>query len=78
MKTAEELFKELGYKIEKKERYIMYYKYLNFSGRIFIEFNFNEKMVEVWYEDSRIRKKVHIDILELIAINKQCEELGWL
>lgn len=73
-KTADELFKELGYeKIDDEDELIEYispgYKY-NCDSK-FIRFDKNEWLVTAFYPD----KKAYIDMEELRAINKKCKEL---
>lgn len=69
MKTADEMFKELGYKKTKANEYWIVYK--NF--RKDIDFNLKHKTIEVESE----MKSEKFDMQELQAINKKVEELGW-
>ena len=65
MKSARELFEELGYK---EEHHIAYIKYYNQREDYYIWF----------YKDSKtIEARFNIDVKTLKAINKQVEELGW-
>lgn len=82
---AEETFKELGYeKTYDGEYSIVYTKEENDYDRYEIEFfkMLNPKQIKCTYfyvneYDEEIEKPYYIDINELQAINKQCEELGW-
>ena len=73
MKTAKEMFEELGYKqIRNSEEFIGYEK----NGRN-ISFELETHTfsgVHVWLDFQAIL----IDAKELQAINRQFEELGWL
>lgn len=80
MKSAKEMFEELGYTyqesyFEEKLDEINYSK----SGRWTpqINFNLNHKCVIVYtiYEDIKKPSAFNVKILQ--AINKQIEELGW-
>lgn len=65
LSEADELFDELGYvKVHDNKRRIVYKNYL---GKI--EFKIKDKWVDVG--------NMNIDMQELQAINKKCEELGW-
>ena len=66
MKSAKELFEELGYVINVWKSSI---EYFNYDENKNIWFNFDTKTVEIGVVD--------ITIKELNAINKQVEELGW-
>lgn len=85
MKSARELFKKLGYKLDEQEDYLIYWKfakkqrvnYYHTQNEIQIEFNFTYKTIEKREllhtdEDSAI-----ITLRELQAINQQVNELGW-
>lgn len=66
MKSARELFEELGYVINVWKSSI---EYFNYDENKNIWFNFDTKTVEIGGVD--------ITIKELNAINKQVEKLGW-
>lgn len=74
-KTADEMFEELGYEKENNSNYICeFYKYGTFNfidddDIIFIKFDMKDK--DFW-------KSTSITMQELQAINKKCEELGWI
>lgn len=70
-KTAKQMFKDLGYKVNEQPCYLCYY---TDNGEI--TFFHSSKTI------SKIGKKDYaylraINMRELIAINKQIEELGW-
>ena len=76
-KTADELFEALGYKkIDDEDELIEYlspgYKY-NCDSK-FIRFDKNEWLVTAFYPN----EKAYVDMQELQAINKKCQELGWI
>lgn len=69
-KTADEMFKELGYVRPKTNKYWIIYK--NF--RKDIDFNLKYKTIEVEAE----MESEEFNMQELQAINKKCQELGWI
>lgn len=74
MKTAGEMFKELGYKIQRSEPINeVYYEYYNNNTRDIIQFWY-DKTVSKYNED----EVDYITMQELQAINKKCQELGWI
>ena len=66
MKSAKELFEELGFDLVETTSYMVYY--YNEENEIYIWFYNNSKTIEIVNEFT-------LDILK--AINKQAEELGW-
>lgn len=66
MKSARELFKELGYYLVETTSYMVYY--YNEENDIYIWFYNNSKTIEIVNEFT-------LDILK--AINQQVNELGW-
>jgi hypothetical protein len=70
VKTADELFEELGYIRTRANEYWIIYR--NF--RKDIDFNLKHKTIEVESE----MKSENFNIQELQAINKKVLELGWL
>lgn len=76
MNNADEMFEELGYKSEiiksevNNEVTIMYIKKFvyEYNSKI-IAFKLKKKIVEIKYS---------LDMQELKAINKKCEELEWI
>lgn len=83
MKTAKEMFKELGYKLdEETDTYIRYRKYPDtvVDNETYQEIFFNIRSM-FFTADEYIVGEVEekfITIKELQAINKQVEELEWL
>lgn len=71
MKSAKEMFEELGYKkICDDVNYIIY----NYDGAFEIRFYKPQQNFSIYYEDEIYNT---IDIKELQAINRQITELGW-
>ena len=70
MKTADEMFEELGYVRAKANEYWIIYK--NF--RKDIDFNLKHKTIQVELE----MESKEFDIQEIQAIYKKCEELKWI
>ena len=74
MSKADEMFKKIGYKIDEDEERITVYKTNCADSKIYICVFHNT-------EDSRFKLKFYeqyCSIKLLQAINKKCEELGWL
>lgn len=70
--TASEIFEELGYRRNVEDNKITYSQ--KFGYETFeIMFDLSEKEINI---DTDIEVKIEEDILQ--AIDKQCEELGWL
>lgn len=70
--TAKETFENLGFKkICDDANYIIY----NFEGVFEIRFYKPQQNFSIYYERESYNT---IDMEELQAINKQCEELGWI
>lgn len=75
MKTAKEMFEELGYELveEKDSRYITYLYHYRYVIRFdLIMRNFYA------YEDNMDYQYIGVDMKTLQAINKMVSELGWL
>ena len=75
MKTAKEMFEELGYELfeEKDSRYITYVYHYRYIIRFdLIMQNFYA------YEDNMDMSYIGVDMKTLQAINKQVKELNWL
>ena len=70
MKSAREMFKEMGYEF-KASFGIMHYSIPN----NYIEFYIDKEKVTII---DCVYDRYSIDMLTLKAIIKQCEELGWL
>lgn len=78
-KTADEMFEELEYeKIRNDERYIVYEKGASIRNRII--FSKSNKTVSTILidEDYEYNEGLDIDMRELQAIHKKCQELGWI
>ena len=74
--NAREMFESLGYKYSRN--YIKYYgdeviEYYKTEGVKFVFLMKEHEFYVEYYEEPK-----HITVNELQAINKQCEELGWL
>lgn len=73
-KTADEMFEELGYKVKRSNLPAMFYcEYYNKRTEDIIQF-WNDKTISKYNED----ESDYITMQELQAINKKCQELGWL
>ena len=81
MKSAKEMFEELGYGIdEENEKEILYKMKWEISSSYWVSFNKADKLFECFgTSDSPFepRKSYKIDIDLLKAINQQINELGW-
>lgn len=74
MKTAKEMFEELGYELVSQDSTIIRYE----KDFDIIKFNLSDNTIEVyddWYYEKPFNQ---INMKELKAINKQCQELRWL
>lgn len=72
MSEADKIFEELGYKIVNNNLILVYRKQQEDSTKDYISFYLEAKTLEVqkfW---------CGITMQELQAINKKCEELGWI
>lgn len=79
MKTADEMFEKLGYKKEidnsmPMHKEIIYFKNSDYASNI--KFVINNKLVKAYYGEEE--KNAYIDMEILQAINKKCQELGWI
>lgn len=74
-KTADKLFEELGYEKYISDKYLGYYKYDEQNNTMCILFILNKKAIAIKYDGSNTPA---IIIDELQAINKKCQELGWI
>lgn len=84
MKTADKMFEELGYEIERGKTYVIYWKIAKRQSLNFYQYQ-NETQIEFNYTYKTIEKrelfKTKADIIsmqELQAINEKCKELGWI
>lgn len=73
MSEADKMFEKLWYKkiIENEEKII--YRHIKEPAEII--FDFIDKWVCVYGENN---EALYFDMQELKAINKKCEELGWI
>lgn len=75
MKTADEMFEELGCIFIYADEEFLQYKFEGIYMDIEIIFDLKRKTVLKEYADREVCK---ITIEELQAINKKVEELGWI
>ena len=76
-KTAEQMFNDLGYEKRVFDDFIMYEKG-DYTRLKIIEFHLRTEIVHSYIEYAVGNAKKNLDVDELKAINKQCEELNWL
>jgi len=72
MSNADELFEEMGY-VKVHDKNHIYYN--NRELDCTIEFDLNRRLICIGNEDNYVS---YCTMQELKAINKKCEELGWL
>lgn len=79
VKTAREMFEELGYNLHVNDELETMYKYIKDERVvIYIRFDNEEKTFgQFAFLDGSYAGSVDIGFKELQAINKQVEELGW-
>ena len=75
MKTAKEMFEELGYELVFDEEDGKYYKKKN--KRIEITKGHSDVYIDVYYYKNEDKVYAFIDGKELQAINQMVSELGW-
>lgn len=75
MKTADEIFEELGYKILFKDKDIIQYEFEGVYTDNEIKFDLKGKTILKEYSTGESQE---ITIQELQAINQKCKELGWI
>ena len=75
MKTADEMFEELGYKIIQNNRKTLNYEKEGLFMDKEIVFELLDKNVTVGYGTGEC---CEVSMKELQAINKKVEELGWI
>lgn len=76
-KTAEQMFNDLGYTKRVFDDFIVYKKG-NYIRLKVIEFHLRTEIVHSYIESAAGNTIKNLDVDELKAINKQCEELNWL
>lgn len=74
MKTADEIFKDLGYTKQYKDEDIYYYQDVEVKDN-YIVFEMGYKC---FAKTSCYHDTGDITMQELQAINKKCQELGWI
>lgn len=72
MKTADEMFEELGYYLDVENN--VFCIWVNDDGEV-IKFN---KKYKKFYKALYCEQFEYITMQELKAINEKCKELGWL
>lgn len=80
MKSASEMFKQLGYHVSDRpyrNSPMGYFRRLDYKHYVEILFLLSEKKV-VYSSTNGVNDCVAIQMPELEAINQQCRELGWL
>lgn len=75
MKTADEMFEELGYEKKYLNNIQWYIKKLFKNNYTQITFDVIDKTVAA---SNNKNEAINLDIKELQAINKKCQELGWI
>ena len=78
MKTADELFKELGYKKKSESNdFILYENEYTMSNRCYIYFKLDKKLVQAETDDDdyEMREASYLNMQELQAINEKVKEL---
>lgn len=73
--SADEMFEKLGYEILFKDKDIIQYEFEGFYMDTEIRFDLKWQTVLKEYFTGESQE---ISIQELQAINKKCEELGWI
>lgn len=76
-KTAEQMFNDLGYTKRVFDDFIVYKKGDYIRLKV-IEFHLRTEIVHSYIEYAVGNAIKNLDVDELKAINKQCEELNWL
>lgn len=78
MKSAKEMFEELGYSCKEDDDYIEYIQKIE-DCTFEIAFDYNTECIEFYYYRDAYDNKYDVSLTmeELQAINKQVEELGW-
>ena len=71
MSEADEMFKELDYEKKDERNFIVYLNWSTYSKIVFC------KNVKTFYCEDNFGDSEGINMEELKAINKKCQELGW-
>jgi hypothetical protein len=69
--SADEMFEELGYKIKETT-------WKEDGKKHFIEYNSNDTQIQFSLDTKHILITNILNSKELQAINKKCQELGWI
>lgn len=76
-KTADEMFEELGYrKLNKKEMELKFYK--EYAELVECYYEKPMTVCAIFYKNKSFDVISSKNMQELQAINKKCQELGWL
>lgn len=78
MSKADEMFKELGYKMKQKGQYIEYVKVNNSEKEEYVISFMMKTVMATLYVNGYLKKPLALEIRELQAINEKCIELGWV
>lgn len=79
MKTADEMFKELGYEKKEEKSYIRYNNFGNIGFGEVIDFDLKNKKFRLTNKTCQGNTHFRYGTMqELQAINKKCQELGWI
>lgn len=78
MTEADKLFEELGYKKKNKGIYVEYIKVEKEIEEEYVISFMLKTVMATLYKNGYIKKPLALNIQELQAINKKCEELGWI
>ena len=73
--SADKMFEELGYKMKQKGNYIEYVKVNNAVKEEYVISFMMKTIMATLYVDGFLKKPLALEIPELQAINKKCEEL---
>ena len=80
MKSAKEMFEELGYELkEETKKYLRYKKGVSkYDDGMWIAFDLSGKRIRLYTKTPQYNNNPrYADYKELQVINKQVEELGW-
>ena len=80
-KTADEMFEKLGYEANYEDDFILFNKISGINDEYkVIVFNKNKHLIDIRTDDTLNLQCITtvLHMRELQAINKKCEELGWI
>lgn len=75
---ADKMFEKLGYKKKEKGLYIEYIKAENSVKEEYVISFMMKTIMATLYKNGYQKMPLALEIEELQAINKKCEELGWI